>query len=332
MDVLVNEKTKRPYRPSVPVRGREAGRPGRARARDLRHLRAVSGEKTGLTLSWLLVSWLVVVSSARGGSLSRAVPSDVTLYFHVQIPAVSPPTEGLCQALSDVRGALSGASFIPRLAAYLDEAVAANKRHLLDPELEYWRELLEENSWWKLFRNEFFLAGRLEIDRRAWLLGFRVSAAERELFLSRFRELLKAFVAILPASELDVGQRRGSSVTCLYSLIQPSHEFCAAGRDDIVLLSTSRRFLRQAIQLLEGESSDVPFDLGRTAGVGRLASLSSARESVEWLSARSRFLRSRIGPPESRTVMVTPSGWPRTRILTSFTLSSSRCSIALVKR
>ncbi len=179
--------------------------------------------------------------------LSQAVPSDVSLYFHARMPADS---VGGASALVEVGRALSTASFIAPFASYLDEVILARKRRALDPELEYWRKLLEKRAWWRLFRREFFLAGRLEISRRAWLMGFRVAPGECELFLSTMREMLQAFGAIIPGSELSVGQRDGLRITCLYRLFDPSLEFCVAGGDGLILVSTSRSLLRHSMQLL----------------------------------------------------------------------------------
>ncbi len=227
------------------------------------------------------------VDSPEPPVLSRAVPSDVSLYFHARLPADS--VDG-ASALVEVGRALSTASFIAPFASYLDEVVLARKRRALDPELEYWRKLLEKRAWWRLFRGEFFLAGRVEIFRRAWLMGFRVAPGECELFLSTMRELLEAFAAIIPGSQLDVGQRDGSRVTCLYRMFGPSREFCVAGGNGLILVSTSRNLLRHSMQLLSGESSDVSFALSLAAEVDAADVSSSERASLAWLASRSRFL------------------------------------------
>ena len=250
-----------------------------------------------MALCCLLWTPLSATSPDGGTDLSQAVPSDVTFYFHTQVPSFSThedssQLEGVArprQALAELREALARSSFITRYAAYLDEVLGATERLALEPELQHWRELLETKPWWKLVRNEFFLAGRVEAGQRVWLAGFRVTSSERDFFLASFRELLASFAAILFASELEIGQRRGVNVTCLYSLLDPSLEVCAAGHGDIVLLSTSRGFLRQSLQLFEDESSSVSFGLRRASGQNW-----PSDGSLEWLAARSKFLENQI--------------------------------------
>ena len=235
--------------------------------------------------------------------LSQAVPSDVSLYFHARMPTDS--VDGASAlALVEVGRALSTASFIAPFASYLDEVVLARKRRALEPELEYWRKLLESRSWWRLFRHEFFLAGRFEVFRRAWLMGFRVAPEDCEPFLSTMHEMLEAFAAIIPGSELDVGQRDGSRIACLYRMFDPSLvEFCVAGGDGLILVSTSRSLLRHSMQLLSGESSDVSFALSRAAEVNAADVWSSERSSLAWLSSQSRFLSAHAGLPSAEPVL-----------------------------
>ena len=109
--------------------------------------------------------------------------------------------------------------------------------------------------------------------------------------------MLEAFAAIIPGTQLDVGQRDGSRVTCLYRMFGPPLEFCVAGGNGLILVSTSRNLLRHSMQLLSGESSDVSFALSRAAEVDAADVSSSERSSLAWLSSRSRFLSAHAGLP-----------------------------------
>lgn len=243
------------------------------------------------------------IDTADRTALDRAVPSDVGLYFHARMPIDS--TGESVSALAEVRRALSTAGFMAPFARYLDEVVLAKERRALDPELEYWRQFLEERAWWRLFESEFFLVGRLEfklpeegIYRRAWMMGFRVAPRERELFLSMFRELFEAFAAVVPGSELDEGRRDGSRVTCLYNLLPPSREICTAAHGGVVLVSTSRSLLRQSLQLLSGETTEVSFRLRRASELERVKGDAPSSGPLSWLSAQSDFFRAHVAFPK----------------------------------
>ena len=93
----------------------------------------------------------------------------------------------------------------------------------------------------------------------------------------------------LPFTELELGEHHGLPVVCLSSVRIPSFEFCVAARNDVICFSTSRVFLRHALQLIEG-TTRVPALDAEGAAEGEVLGSGAARPSA-WLRSSSSFFR-----------------------------------------
>lgn len=231
--------------------------------------------------------------------LSNAIPADVGWYLHVDLPASE--TDGVASEFAtgelvaqfvSLRSRLVRVPFIDNYDRELRGELSEERQK----ERAYWRRLLEKPAWWKLFAHEFIIAGRVEFgeQRRTWLGAFRVDAVESQAILGGLRELLYGLASLLPQTEIIDASATGSAgALCLYSDLNPNAEICVGSSGDhgeTILISTSRFFLRQSMQLTNGTSSGLPYALNR-----------SSSAALNRLQKRSRFLSSVMAGESANT-------------------------------
>ena len=254
---------------------------------------SIMSRRVTLELTGCVVLVIAFSRGALAGGQTRpiefAVPSGVSWYLRVRVQSDGQASDAikagaLGVAVRALKDELTGVAFI-------EDFDAENREKPLSVEVRrersYVKGLLEVVPWWKLVAEEVVLAGRLEpFGGRTWLAVCRVSAKDRDILLEGIQKTLFALSAIVPNLQLDVAKHKRVETTCLYNVESPRPlEFCIGGRDDLLLISTSRYFLRHALQLLDGEGSDLPYSLARSLGTGQ-----------KRLAERSEFFRSVINP------------------------------------
>ncbi len=240
-----------------------------------------------------LFAAILIVAATRsavsaGASLAHVVPADSELYLRVVLPDA--PQEEVQARITALRDALAQPSFLDGWGRYLLQRAGGEELKLRKKEIQLFRGVFAQTDWWPLISREFVVAARFNGRHREWLAAFDVGSENRDKILSSLREALFAAATRIPAAELDAALRRDVELTCLYSLINPAIEFCATGAGDFVFLSTSRHYLRAALQLERQRARSLPFALARPDDL-----------SLKNLAPKSQFAASFLsGAPQGR--------------------------------
>jgi len=239
----------------------------------------VSGSGSGRAaalVALLLTAGAPAADTVPDPGLSRAVPSDAAFVLHARMD------DAMRRRMEPLWAAMGTSSFLEDLRSRLLERSDDEKhRKWLEKEAPVWIGICERVEWRKLLSREVVLAARADERRRQWIGVFRVDPLERDGIVGSIERVLYALGSISPEIELIHSRRENESVTALYkrtidpledvtgvppfilgvldTALSEGRDISVAGKDDVVLLSTSANLLQRSLQLLDGAGSDLGF-------------------------------------------------------------------------
>ncbi|MCZ6794404.1 MAG: hypothetical protein O7J95_12405 [Planctomycetota bacterium] len=195
-------------------------------------------------------------------SVAEGIPSDAVIFGHWR----SRPRQGLADRyLRHLRDALHGSGAFSELVRILEERMKEDEKRDFALVARYWKKILEEIGWWRLFSREVAFAVRRgpaiapgDGGRWEWIFLFHVGEKSRDETLLAMRRVLFGLGAVFPQYGILAKDRDGVPTTVLYDLDE-EEQICAGGHGAVVALATSDQFLRESLKLLGGKGRGIAF-------------------------------------------------------------------------